>query len=300
MNSYLRMAISVLSKSRSAMSAREILEAAYRLQLVPEHLFGKTQFKTLHARLSEDILRNRNNSAFTRTAPGRFTLRTLLPDSDMSRGEYVAPQRAYQLKQFDVLCADAHELSTIVSDNAPLFLFRLIAPLFQKQLSLKRADRYGKLVQLRLLVIIRCRDRVLTVSALDAADTGTGRSFGFLGYIKGDDANLFSAETFGVDTAAHRTISEQSMAPAELIETLSTTTDFQELRCLRIEGPAGGSGSVVLLAGFECRDPDEFLAQVPAHRSPRWTRLPSGINDISTLEPVSRKLMTANGHEAIL
>ncbi|MBY5707506.1 hypothetical protein HFO38_33255 [Rhizobium leguminosarum] len=289
-----------MSESRSAMSAREILEAAYRLQVVPQHLFGKTQSKTLHARLSEDILRNRNNSAFTRTAPGRFALRTMVPDSAVSKHEYVAPQRAYQLKQFDVLCADAHELSTVFDQDPRLLLFKLIAPFFQKQLSLKRADRDRKLVRLRLLVIIRFRDRLLTLTALDAADTGPGRSFGFLGYVKGDDANLFSSETFGVDAAAKRTISEQSMAPAEIIETLSKTSDFDELRCLHIEGPADGYGSVVLLAEFKCRDPDEFLAQVPAHRSPRWARVPSEINDILSLEPISRKLMMSEGREAIL
>lgn len=43
MNSYLRLAESVLKKSEQALSASEILEAAYRLQLVPEHLYGKTQ-----------------------------------------------------------------------------------------------------------------------------------------------------------------------------------------------------------------------------------------------------------------
>lgn len=300
MNSYLQMSMSVLSNSRSAMSAREILDAAYRLQLVPQHLFGKTQYKTLHARLSEDILRNRNNSVFTRTAPGRFALRTMLPDAETSKREYVAPQRAYQLKQFDILCADDQELTRVVDHDLGLFLFKLIAPLFRKQLPLKRADRERKLVRLRVLVLVRFKDRILTVAALDAADTGPGRSFGFLGYVKGDDANLFSTEAFGVETAARRTIAEQSMAPAEIIETLSRTSEFDELRCLRIDGPSDANASVVLLAEFECRDPDEFLAQVPAHRLPRWVRVPTEINDTSGLEPISRRLMMSDGHEVIL
>ena len=78
MNSYLQIAQSVLQKSRQPLSAREILDAAYRLQLVPEHLFGKTQYKTLQARLSEDLLRNRKRTIFARTGPGRFVLREQL------------------------------------------------------------------------------------------------------------------------------------------------------------------------------------------------------------------------------
>ena len=300
MNSYLQMSRSVLSKSRSAMSAREILDAAYRLQLVPEHLFGKTQYKTLHARLSEDILRNRNNSVFTRTAPGRFALRHPLDSDGETRGEYVAPQRSYQLKQFDVFCAEVHELASYTRQTGSLILFRLISPLFRKQMSLRRADKDKSLARLRLLVIIRFKDRILTVTALDANDTGAGRSLGFLGYIKGDDANLFSVESFGVDAAARRTVAEQSAAPATLIEALERTTESDASQCIWMDEVDGKHRSVVLFTEFECSDPDEFLSYVPAHRSPRWTRVPAEINDFSSLEPISRKLMVSEGREAIL
>lgn len=57
---------------------------------------------------------------------------------------------------------------------------------------------------------------------------------------------------------------------------------------------------MVLFTEFECSDPDEFLSYVPAHRLPRWTRVPAEINDFSSLEPISRKLMVSEGREAIL
>lgn len=300
MNSYLQISLAVLSKSRLSMSAREILEAAYRMQLVPDHLYGKTQHKTLHARLSEDILRNRNSSVFTRTGPGRFALRSKLPSTGQSQGEYVAPQRSYQLKQFDVLCADAREFELVADVTGGVVLFGLVARFFRKQVPLRRAERDGRLVRLRLLVIIRYADRIMTVSALDGADMGSGRSLGLLGYVKGDDADLFSTEPYGIDAAARRTVAEQSAAPKEAVEALSRRTPAEGVRCVRVAGSGGQAGSLILLTEFECRDPEEFIGHMPVNRSPRWTRVPSEINDVSGLEPVSRQLMSVEGREAIL
>lgn len=62
------------------MSPKKILEAAYRANIVSHTLYGKTQHKTLQARLSEHILRHKSNSVFYRTSPGHFFLSEL--DSD--------------------------------------------------------------------------------------------------------------------------------------------------------------------------------------------------------------------------
>jgi len=300
MNSYLQMSLAVLSSSGRSMSAREILEAAYRLQVVPDHLFGKTQHKTLQARLSEEIMRNRNDSVFTRTAPGRFAVRTQTTKSERPMGGYVAPKRSYQLKKFDVLCADARELELVIGGSVGLVLFSLVSRIFKKQMPLRRVERDRKLVRLRLMVIIRHHDKILTLASIDGSDMGTGRSLGLLGYVKGDDADLFSTEPYGIDAAAQRTVIEQSSVPREAVEALSKRRTSDELRCVRIIGADDQAGSLVLLAEFECLNPDEFIGHVPAHRAPRWSRVPSDINDISGLEPVSRHLMTVAGCVAIL
>ncbi|RYC32133.1 hypothetical protein D3273_10470 [Lichenibacterium minor] len=79
MDSYLEIAQHVLRASRRPMTALGILEAAYAASIVPRHLFGHTQEKTLQARLSEDILRSAH-SAFFRTEPGYFFLYELMTD----------------------------------------------------------------------------------------------------------------------------------------------------------------------------------------------------------------------------
>ena len=62
------------------MSASAILEAAYKAGIVPSHLYGKTQQKTLQARLSEEILEHKRNCTFFRTEPGIFFLTELISD----------------------------------------------------------------------------------------------------------------------------------------------------------------------------------------------------------------------------
>ena len=90
LDSYLQVAQSVLRSTRRPMSARAILDVAYAAGIIPAHLYGKTQQKTLQARLSEDILHHREVSAFYRTEPGQFFLAELLARSIRHRSIFTA------------------------------------------------------------------------------------------------------------------------------------------------------------------------------------------------------------------
>jgi hypothetical protein len=80
LSSYLEIAEKVLLSERRPLTARAILRRAYSWGIAPHHLYGKTQHKTLQARLSEDILHRREHSAFFRTRPGYFFLREFITD----------------------------------------------------------------------------------------------------------------------------------------------------------------------------------------------------------------------------
>jgi HB1, ASXL, restriction endonuclease HTH domain len=90
LDAYLQIAESILKIERRPLSARAILAAAYRHGLVPMHLHGNTQHKTLGARISEDIITLHDDSLFFRTAPGRFFLREFLTDVTDPRGKQAA------------------------------------------------------------------------------------------------------------------------------------------------------------------------------------------------------------------
>lgn len=81
MDSYLEIARKILKAARRPMGAKAILDVAYDAGVVPDHLHGRTQEKTLQARISEDILHHRANSLFFRTEPGQFFLTEFLNDA---------------------------------------------------------------------------------------------------------------------------------------------------------------------------------------------------------------------------
>lgn len=105
-DTYLEIAERVLRAAKRPMSPKSILDAAYRARVVPSHLFGKTQHKTLQARLSEDILKFRNNSKFFRTEPGIFFLSSLVADPEVDekhKRPFAARRRTRDLMREPVL-----------------------------------------------------------------------------------------------------------------------------------------------------------------------------------------------------
>ena len=100
-DAYLNLAEDVLAASGTPMRPRDILRVAYLNRLVPSHLHGATQHKTLHARLSEDVSTYREASRFYRTGPGVFFLRRLRNDAMPVVGseEFFAPPRKKELRR---------------------------------------------------------------------------------------------------------------------------------------------------------------------------------------------------------
>lgn len=118
MDSYLTIAAEVLAKTRRPLTPRQILKRAYLDDIVPQPLHGRTQHKTLGARLSVDIVRNRENSPFFRTKPGHFFLRSFMQDTSIPaqyREPMIARRRIRDLYQGPVLTIDI----SVVRANGP-------------------------------------------------------------------------------------------------------------------------------------------------------------------------------------
>jgi HB1, ASXL, restriction endonuclease HTH domain len=85
--SFLEAAELTLKKIDRPLTALEIVHEATKLRLLVSN--GKTPHKTMQARLSIDILNNKQNSKFVRLNTGLFGLRENIKD----KPEYVAPRR---------------------------------------------------------------------------------------------------------------------------------------------------------------------------------------------------------------
>ncbi|WP_405051821.1 HTH domain-containing protein [Sphingomonas sp.] len=103
------MAEAVLRRARTPLTTRQIMDIAFLSDLVPAHLHGFTQYKTVGARLSEDILHLKRKSRFFRTKPGRFFLREFISDRTLPleyRTPIVAARRRRQLRRKNVASLD--------------------------------------------------------------------------------------------------------------------------------------------------------------------------------------------------
>ena len=118
MSAYLDIAEKVIAQRRCPMGSHAILKDAYLLDLMPIHLHGETQHKTLQARLSEDILYLNDRSRFVRTEPGKFFLRCLLTDESIPaafRNPITARRRKPKITPDPVLCVPKHGLQRLSS-----------------------------------------------------------------------------------------------------------------------------------------------------------------------------------------
>lgn len=113
------------------MTPRDILNTAYMCRCVPQHLFGRTQEKTLQARLSEDLIRLGKKSIFFRTSRARFFLREFFNDPEITaefKKEYFATRRRIRIKNQHILTFDQwpnlEKTATFVCQKDLDFLFK--------------------------------------------------------------------------------------------------------------------------------------------------------------------------------
>jgi hypothetical protein len=223
MDSYLDLATTVLRQVRRPLDARQILKTAYQLNIVPRDLYGKTQHKTLHARIAESMRGGHPRSAFVRTAPGRFFLRSFLDDPNIPtqyKREYPARPRAEQLRNFSVACFQRV--------HAPYFPPRTLlgrdtldqVPIESRSVSQVGSD--ATYLFLRTFVINKRLSHIAVRRSVYGLRDGMGSklSFGCLGYIKSDDRTMFSNEATGAVDASLRTASEQLDLPAADIDVI--------------------------------------------------------------------------------
>lgn len=256
MNSYLTIAAAVLRDAKQPLSAQQILKIAFSRQIVPEQLYGKTQYKTLHARIAEEISKNKLRSEFIRTSPGRFYLRRLIGTTggrNSSLREFIAPPRSDQLKNFQVLCIQNERVKRICDFHGNVTSIRNISEYDLKYYKLSSKQMKGE-VALKIFVIIKTSNGVFVhkhnrsyISELDNV-----QSLGVIGYIKLEDRTLFSSDPFGLTEAASRVMSEQLYFPYELLDDLVAEVAPTDAKFIIADSHGDLPQAVAILVVYKC------------------------------------------------
>ena len=298
MDSYLQIAHQVLRTHRRSLSAKQILKSAYQLGIVPPHLYGKTQHKTLQARIAEDILAKRVRSIFVRTEPGRFTLREFFrqpADAQIELHEFAAPRRSEQLRNFFVLCTEApsHDAKSVLDRSRQTTEFLTNRALQYRRLS--EIWQSKEMLFARLFVIVRKGDSILSrmtnrSSPYEPAEEGSV-AIGLESYVKETDFNLFSHDTYGFVEATFRTMVEQF----HLLPTAFQHDSLASIRTLGIvlDDANSTENSFLVVTSYTC--PIEFdpVRLLGPKSGLSWRKWVEGTNDVSFFEPRSRAVIAA-------
>jgi len=281
------------------LSSRQIIQLAYLHGLMPRHLHGSTQHKTLGARLSEDILRFKQRSRFFRTKPGRFFLRSFLKDKSLPidyRTSIVARRRKRDLKTKNIACLPSALLENSEafkkgSHITPEAFSHFVKGGLVCYRDLKDID--DSVVPIYAYVVIRRGESTLVHAKgaySERRSTFVGRlMIGFPVPLCHDDMTLFELESHGIVSAG------LTATAIDLdLEFSAEFPSFEEDARLDALIPVSGEKGEVALAGI-------VLVQAPADFEPagrrlsvselRWLSLNNSGIRVRDLDPWSKNLL---------
>lgn len=294
MNTYLNLAEQVLGAIRTPMTAREILDRAYAAGMVPPELFGKTQHKTLGARLSEDILLRRDRSDFYRTAPGRYFLRRFLSDESVPekyRIPFSARRRQRELNRgLRTLAFDRSALARANTDGEHwIRLLREHCFHYVERLS----ERGPRDLVLWSFVLVMRDNHVLTYRhgryKEDRDAFLLKRSVGFFSPVTDLDFDLFDGGDRGVVNGGLKAVLIDLDIPLSGRE--DELRSQTKLETVVASTPDDDAEDVLAVVRFECPDWFEPVGRRLAINDLQWMNMASPPNHLEDFDPWSRRVL---------
>jgi len=297
LDSYLLIAEEVLKAARQPLSSREILRYAYLKNLVSPHLFGKTQHKTLQARLSEDILLHKEWSSFFRTEPGKFFLREFISDTsvpDAYRTPILARRRKRDLPSHNALALSTSTLTDHDWRQASLVPNRILRCLrrYRYHYAKSTIDRRPDDLVIWSFVVVLKGNSILTYRHgryREERDTFLRRrSVGFFTPVVEDDRTLFDQLDHGIVSAGVRALSVDLDLPQDAM--WRRVSDSSKIDCFLLSS-SNGAHDLLALVLFRCPDWFEPLTRRLAINDLRWHDLSMPINHIEDFDPWSQLVL---------
>lgn len=297
MDSYLNIAEAVLRGARRPLTAREILELAYTYELVPPQLHGKTQHKTMGARLSEDILLRREKSAFFRSEPGRFFLREFLTDASLPerhRIPMIARRRARELQRGKALAISRRALTGL---NGSVLPRDAVLPLLQAgSLHYTQDVHHRGLDDIVVwsFVIVTRDESILTYRHgryREGRDAFLRRrSIGFFTPVVDQDWDLFGKEDHGIVSSGLKAVTVDLDIPTEAVFEAEKINGASLDQFVLYE-EAGQPRDLLAVIRFECPGWFDPVKRRLAINDLRWMSLRNQINHFEDFDPWSQSVL---------
>jgi hypothetical protein len=299
-DSYLSIAQTVLRLARRPLSAREIVEMAYRHDLVPSRLYGKTQQKTVGARLSEDILVQRERSLFYRSEPGKFFLREFLSDPTIPsshRSPIIARRRQRELRRGAALTLsrnNAFKAASAVSEIDGKFHSIIESCHFHYSDPARRHRRADEVFVWSFVMFVRGME-VLTYRHgryREGRDNFLKRkSVGFFTPVVDKDHDLFDEGDHGILASGVRAVMVDLDLPASAVPG-GDYAAVAKITDLIVSPDPNGHEDLLAVVSFACPRNFEPVSRRLAINDLSWMRLDVPVNHIEDFDPWSQAVVS--------
>lgn len=301
-SSYLKLAEQVISEARKPLTPAAIMDAGYQLGLVPWHLYGRTQQKTLHARLSEEIANSRERSRFYRTAPGTFFLSALRNDPALASEHpevHLAPPRRKDLRKGLALCFSRRRVAEIMHNTGRIEVSDIERMLSDGDYSYRPKivvlNDEGDEIPVASFVVVHVGINVLSFRTgkyvrLDE-DSPSNRSIGFGDVVSDEDRDLLYNSFWGVRENAIQDL----MYGIGLEQSSAREARYHERLPLRLAFRTSLIfPRVNVVMSYEYVSDEPIQRRSLAFNDLRWIAPTQRLNDISEYDETSQA-MIANG-----
>ena len=297
MNAYLDIARTVLRSEKRPLTPRAIMAIAYRAGIVHHRLHGKTQHKTLGARLSEDLVHQTDRSPFFRPAPGKFFLREFLTDTSIPE-EYRRPvptrRRFRELVLGPALAIDERALASRAASGESIDPEVILKLLHSGSYRYEdpRLHPAGS-VFFRSFVCVQRERQILTYRLGRYREDRDAfmhrRCVGFATLVHDFEHTLFTRSDFGIIDSGVRATRVDLEIPTILGHEQNDRLRAKLSHFIWVEGSGGGDLLAVIC--FECPTWFEPTNRRLALNDVRWLDEPSTVNNLEDFDPWSQSVL---------
>ncbi len=296
MSSYLLIAERVLENSSQPLNAKEMLKRAYLQDMIPVHLYGKTQHKTLQARISEDIRKNGEDSLFYRVEPGVFYLRRL-KGSETDHREFFARPRFRELHRSPVLVVArsiACKYETLDGFIEPANTQNLLAYDKIRFENAKRITPGEDSLPVWSFVVVCRGEEILTYRQGRYRQQRDGfenqRTIGFSTLVEMEQITLFDHDERAVISAGLKS-TVVDLGYQENALNLPTEQTNASLEFSVLFEETGKTTELVCVVAYECPDWLEPMKRRLAINDLQWLKATHPVNNLDDFDPWSKKIL---------